>query len=89
MEKQAKLQWHPAFFAGIQIELAAEARYLVFENEHQLGTKPKEIDVLIIKKENTPPTPWMSKHFISCTDTPAFIKQTPPPLTGFLWKKSP
>ncbi|MBM6971221.1 3-isopropylmalate dehydrogenase [Mordavella massiliensis] len=55
MEKQAKLQWHPAFFAGIQIELAAEARYLVFENEHQLGTKPKEIDVLIIKKENTPP----------------------------------
>ena len=55
MEKQAKLQWHPAFFAGIQIELAAEARYLVFENEHQLGTMPKEIDVLIIKKENTPP----------------------------------
>ena len=55
MEKQAKLQWHPAFFAGIQIELAAEARYLVFENEHQLGTKPKEIDVLIIKKENAPP----------------------------------
>ena len=55
MEKQAKLQWHPAFFAGIQIELASEARYLVFENEHQLGTKPKEIDVLIIKKENTPP----------------------------------
>lgn len=45
------LQWHPAFYAGIQIELAEEAQYLSFENEHQLGTKPKEIDVLIIKKD--------------------------------------
>lgn len=45
------LEWHPAFYAGIQIELAAEANWLTFESEHQLGTKPKEIDVLIIKKE--------------------------------------
>lgn len=45
------LQWHPAFYAGIQIELEAEADPLLFENEHQLGTKPKEIDVLIVKKE--------------------------------------
>ncbi len=44
------LQWHPAFYAGIQIEFAEEADNLIFENEHQLGTKPKEIDVLIIKK---------------------------------------
>lgn len=44
------LQWHPAFYAGIQIELEGEAENLIFENEHQLGTKPKEIDVLIIKK---------------------------------------
>ena len=28
---------------------------LTFENEHSLGTKPRQIDVLIIKKyENTP-----------------------------------
>lgn len=46
------LQWHPAFFASIQIELAEEADKLIFENEHQLGTKPKEIDVLIIKKNS-------------------------------------
>lgn len=46
------LQWHPAFFASIQIELAEEADQLIFENEHQLGTKPKEIDVLIIKKNS-------------------------------------
>lgn len=49
-EKQV-LQWHPAFYAGIQIELEQEAGNLIFENEHQLGTKPKEIDVLVIKKE--------------------------------------
>lgn len=48
---QPSLQWQPAFFADIQIEFAEEAEYLTFENEHQLGTKPKEIDVLIIKKD--------------------------------------
>ena len=54
-EKNANLQWHPAFYAGIQIEFADEADKLTFENEHHLGTKPKQIDVLIIKKEtNTP-----------------------------------
>lgn len=47
------LQWHPAFFAGIRIELKEEAEKLIFENEHQLGTKPKEIDVLIIKKNSS------------------------------------
>lgn len=45
------LQWHPAFYAGLQIELEDEADRLIFENEHQLGTKPREIDVLIVKKE--------------------------------------
>ena len=44
------LQWHPAFFAGLQIEFAEEAEMLTFENEHQLSKKPLEIDVLIIKK---------------------------------------
>lgn len=39
-----KLQWHPAFFAGLQIEFEEESENLIFENEHQLGTKPKEID---------------------------------------------
>ena len=44
------LQWHPAFFAEMQIELAEEVDLLTFESEHSLGTKPKQIDVLIIKK---------------------------------------
>ena len=47
--------WHPAFYAGIQIELEEDADNLVFENEHQLGKKPMEIDVLIIKKETDRP----------------------------------
>lgn len=50
-EEKSALQWHPAFFAGLQIELAEESHLLEFENEHQLGTKPKEIDVLVIKKD--------------------------------------
>ena len=41
-------QWHPAFFADIQIELEAE-------REHQLGTKPMEIDALVIKKKSDIP----------------------------------
>lgn len=50
-EEKTALQWHPAFYAGLQIELTEEAHLLEFENEHQLGTKPKEIDVLVIKKD--------------------------------------
>lgn len=54
-EMNDALQWHPAFFASLQIELEEERENLIFENEHQIGTKPKEIDVLIIKKESTVP----------------------------------
>lgn len=48
--KENMLQWHPAFFAGIQTEFAEEAEHLIFENEHTLSTKPMQIDVLVIKK---------------------------------------
>lgn len=33
-EEKTALQWHPAFFAGLQIELAEEAHHLSFESEH-------------------------------------------------------
>lgn len=49
------LQWHPAFFAGLQIELSAEKEKVSFESEHQLGTKPMLIDVLIVKKNSDEP----------------------------------
>ena len=53
MEEQPKklLQWHAAFYAGIQIELEQEADNLLFENEHMLGTKPMQVDVLITKRD--------------------------------------
>ena len=50
-EKQ-RLQWHPAFYAGLQIEFKEEMEELIFENEHQIGNKPKAVDVLIIKKND-------------------------------------
>ena len=50
-KKKKLIQWHPAFFAGIQIELAKEAHKLIFENEHTLSTKPMLIDIIIIKKD--------------------------------------
>lgn len=46
------LQWHPAFFAGIQVDLDAENSELSYINEHQLGTKPKQIDVIVLKKND-------------------------------------
>ena len=42
-QKEQTIQWHPVFFAGIQIELGDEAKYFSFEAEHQLGTKPMAI----------------------------------------------
>lgn len=48
-------QWHPAFFGSLQIEFEQEADKLIFENEHQLSTKPMAIDVLIIKKISNEP----------------------------------
>ena len=45
-----KLYWHPAFYAGLQIEFDKESHKLTFENEHHLSKKPMQIDVLIIKK---------------------------------------
>ena len=51
-EENHIFQWHPAFYAGLQIELEEESEYLMFENEHRLGTKPRAIDVLVIKKTN-------------------------------------
>lgn len=52
MERQL-LQWHPAFCAGVQIELAEAGADLTFIREYQLGRKPKQVDLLVIKKEGT------------------------------------
>lgn len=49
--KAKAFQWHPAFFACTRIELSDETEEFYFDNEYQLGTKPMEIDILIIKKD--------------------------------------
>lgn len=55
MESSVTTQWHPAFFGSLQIEFEKEADKLIFENEHQLSTKPMAIDALIIKKISDTP----------------------------------
>ena len=32
-EERPVFQWHPAFYGGMQIELAGEKENLIFENE--------------------------------------------------------
>ena len=51
MDVESKIQWHPAFDAALQIELAEDADCLTFEPEHLLGKKPMQVDELVIKKE--------------------------------------
>ena len=47
---QDKLQWHPAFFQAIQMDLIEYRDYLEFRYEYQLTSEPLRIDLLIIKK---------------------------------------
>lgn len=46
------IQWHPAFYAAMQLELMEDKEKLIFENEHNLTKKPLQIDVLVIKKSD-------------------------------------
>lgn len=48
--KDTKIQWHPAFVAGMGLELKQNRDDLIFEKEYNLNTKPLEIDLLVIKK---------------------------------------
>lgn len=50
-----KLQWHPAFSAALHIELEEELEGIDIEEEHLLGSKPMQIDVLVIKKNSNKP----------------------------------
>ena len=49
--EDTKKQWHPAFTAALMLELKKSWGSLVFEKEHNLNTKPLEIDLLVIKKD--------------------------------------
>lgn len=49
--EEKKIQWHPAFTAAMELELAESRENLIFEKEYNLNTKPLELDLLVIKKE--------------------------------------
>ena len=49
--KNTVIQWHPGFVAAMNLELADNREFFIFEKEYNLNTKPLEIDLLIIKKE--------------------------------------
>ena len=48
--EEGKIQWHPAFGAALRIELAGELRKVQIEEEHLLGNKPMQIDIVLLKK---------------------------------------
>ena len=48
--KDTKIQWHPAFVAAMHMELTENEDDLTFDREHNLNTKPLEIDLLVVKK---------------------------------------
>ncbi len=50
MEKKKKIQWHPAFYSGIELELRDYRDSLEFITEFELSRKPLRMDMLIIKK---------------------------------------
>lgn len=49
--KEIEVQWHPAFVAAMNLELAGNKADLIYEKEYNLNTKPLEIDLLVIKKD--------------------------------------
>ncbi len=49
--KNTVIQWHPGFVAAMNLELADNRELFIFEKEYNLNSKPLEIDLLIIKKE--------------------------------------
>lgn len=49
--KDTKIQWHPGFVAAMNLEFKENKKDLIFEKEHNLNTKPLEVDLLVIKKD--------------------------------------
>lgn len=50
-EEIHKIQWHPGFYGGIELELIKYKGKLTYEPEHQLSKEPIRMDLLIIKKD--------------------------------------
>ncbi|MCI9500658.1 MAG: hypothetical protein HFG76_01390 [Hungatella sp.] len=50
---EVKIQWHSGFVAAMDLEFSANRNDLTYEREYNLNTKPLEIDLLVIKKDQT------------------------------------
>lgn len=48
--KDTSIQWHPGFIGAMNLELKKNRDDLLFEKEHNLNTRPLEIDLLVIMK---------------------------------------
>ena len=46
------VQWHPAFYSAMELELAEDKGELIFEQEHILNKKPLQVDLLVIRKQS-------------------------------------
>ncbi len=51
MEIENRTQWHPAFCTSMELELMENEKALLYDREHNLGSEPLQIDLLIIRKE--------------------------------------
>ena len=51
--KDTNTQWHPGFIGAMDLEFKEDRERLIFEKEHNLNTKPLQVDLLVIKKEGT------------------------------------
>ncbi len=50
LEIENKVQWHPAFCSAVELELRENREGLEYDREHNLGRKPLQVDLLVIKK---------------------------------------
>ena len=51
MAKEKKLQWHPAFYGAMHLELRENKEELEFTEELILNTLPLRVDMLVVKKK--------------------------------------
>ena len=52
VNEMEKIQWHPGFYSGLELELREYREYLEFNTEYELSRKPLRMDILIIKKNS-------------------------------------
>ena len=62
---ESKIQWHPGFYAGMELEFSAYR--VTMQQEFQLTRGPLSIDLLIIKKLTDERSTTRSETFFAGT----------------------